>query len=420
VHRGPGAAQIRDVVSFNSMTNVLTVASPWTTNPTSGDQMFIYSVPSDFYVGTITTGADFWPDDVIFTQCAADGNGAIGNTTRNALLCGRRIAYVDSYTANVGNLGQDAQDVFIFAGAGPFKYTNCESALGGPKENIITGGASLHGIADEYLPQNIEIRYNNMLSAGYGTPKCSVEIKYGRFVLIEANDVGDQDAGSFAGEIVVKLTDQFGNNAGTDTQHVTVRLNRVRNAGGLLQLSSVEGYVGPNRTRKVTIIGNVQVNTPSANKGMAVGGGLIDIVIDYNTICGSTISDEFPRLCLLSDANVGGYSNGPNIRIRRNVLAGPINTAFMIQPNPYGNALESVLGANADINQNLCTAPSGGAYSKQIAVAGTYDGPGIGFVNRAGGNVKLGPGSAGYQAGPGGVDIGADVDLVNFILAEVS
>jgi hypothetical protein len=422
IHRGPGSTQIFHNVNYNGTTKVITLngSDVWTTPPVTADRLEFLTQSLPAGAPAVTDPQRFFPEDISFVQCYQNG-GTGQNVTRAYYLSGRRIAVVDGYTESLGALGQDSQDVFVYGGQGPFKYTNCESYIGGAKENFISGGSSLVGQGDEFLPENLEIRYNKTRSAGFGTPKASIEIKYGRYGIIEANDVGDQDAGSFNGEITIKLTDQFGDNLFVDTQHWTVRIIRVKNAGGLLQLSSGEGYSGTNITRNIAVIGNVQVNTPSGNKGIAVGGRMQNVTIDHNTICGSAANGEFSRLLFFPDANTGGYVNGPNMRMRRNVVAGPFVGPWSIQGGApfYGNALESVLGVAAEISQNLCTTSDATNYSDQIRAGGDYDSANIGFVNRAGGDVRLSATSLGYQAAPGGKDIGADVVLVNALLADV-
>lgn len=417
IHRGPASTQIFHNCNYNGTTKTLSLGAgaSWSTTPTTADRF-------QFYVDNPTGAAvsdpsTFFPEDVRFIQCYNHG-GTGQNVTRAYQLSGRRMAVCDGYTESLGNVGTDSQDVFIYAGQGPFKYDNCYSSIGGPKENIIIGGASLVGQADEFLPSDVDICRNVLRHAGYGTHKCSVEIKYGRRVNIENNDASSQTAGVFGGEYVVKLTDQGGDNGSVDTADITLRLNRANAAAGLFQITGVEFYTGSNYTRRVDPIGNLCMN-PIENKGMQIAAGVHDIALQWNTqtSASSAIAGAYPRPLFFANAGDVGFVFGPNVKAKWNVVANWESTVWIMNPNGANFAvLTDNMGTGAEIASNLITSPTGGKFAGQIPVNVDYNS--IGFTNRASNNGALLNTSAGYQAGPGSKDIGAPCALIDALLAE--
>lgn len=416
IMRGTGAGQIIHNCSYNGGTKVLSrAAGTWTTTPdaTSRFQFYVDNPVS----GTVTDPSTFFPEDVRFIQCYNHG-GTGQNVVRAYQLTGRRIAVCDGYTESLGNVGADSQDVFIAAGQGPFKYTNCYSSIGGPKENIITGGASLVGLTDEFLPSDIEIRFNVFRFAGFGTHKCSVEIKFGRRVAIEANDASSQTEGVFAGEYVVKLTDQGGDNLFADTSDITLRANRANAASGMFQITSAEFYSGTNLTRRVDVLGNVSMN-PVSNKGCQIAARVSSIACDWNTFvsASSGIAGAFPRISFFANAGEPGVVFGPNFKFRNNVLANWEPSVWVFNPNGANfTNLTDNMGTDAEITGNLCTVASSAKFAAQVVSNVGYDA--IGFTDRAGNNGALLPATPGYQAGPGAQDIGAPCVMVDALMAE--
>lgn len=415
IQRGTGAGQIRTGVTYNGATRTYTIpgGTPLAVIPDSTSR--VYAIAANV---PATTPAQFWARDIVLAQCLFDGGGAAGGMIRAVFASGERIAQVDCVTRNLGVNGQDSQDMCVYAGAGPFKYVNNDSEIGGPKENWLSGGFSLPGNADEFLPRNCEIRFNRLGYAGYSSAgyKCSVEVKYGRFVLIEANSASNQGAiavNPFC-EFVVKLTDQGGDNAAADTQHVMVRMNEATNSSGIAFVSSDEFYSGPNRTRNVDVIGNVQAACTDF-RGIFVGARLRDVAIDFNTVV-TLGGAEFPRTMFFADASVPGYVSGPNIRVRYNVIAHDLTTDWVLNPINTFNPITTPLGDGAEVLLNLLTSPALPRLASQITVPSLGA---VGFVDRAGGNVALAPASPGYRAGPGGVDIGAAAARVAALMAEV-
>lgn len=417
LHRGPGATQIFHHCGYNGGTKTLTLGAgqSWSITPTTADRwQFYVDNPAS---GSVTNPSTFFPEDVFFIQCYNHG-GTGQNVTRAYQLSGRRVAVVDGYTESLGNAGTDSQDVFIYAGQGPFKYDNCFSSIGGPKENIIIGGASLVGIADEFLPSDVSIARNVLRFAGFGTHKCSVEIKYGRRVNIENNDASSQPVGVFSGEFVVKLTDQGGDNLFVDTADVTLRLNRANAAAGLFQITSIEFYSGANRTRRIDPIGNLCMN-PIENKGIQIAQAVQNIACQWNTVCGasSAIAGAYPRILFFANAGEVGQTFGPNVKAKYNVLANWESSVWVINPNGANfPVLTDNMGTGAEILTNLCTVVPGGKFAAQVAVNTDFNG--IGFTNRAANNGALTNLSAGYQAGPGAKDLGAPCILIDALLAE--
>jgi hypothetical protein len=323
---------------------------------------------------------------------------------------------VNGHAENCGATGQDSQCVGIAFGEGPFKITNNDSAIGSARQNVMIGGLSLPGAADELLPTNVEIRGNVCRGIGVASGKCHIEIKFGRRVLIEGNWF-DELSISFTAAVIVKLTDQTGNNTGTDTQHILVRQNYSPNgAKGIFYVSTIENTTASNLNlpRNIECVGNL--GKTDSTIGSAAGGGLLDLRMEFNTaLAGSLPGPEYyPSGFQWTDANQGGYVPITRVINRYNVYGTNIETTFA-----YGTWIG---GADTLYPPPGITAPNvvtsnAAAFADQVRVAGGFSA--IGFVNLAGGNYRLNSGAAGKGAGPGGVDMGANIDALDAIMASV-
>jgi hypothetical protein len=200
-----------------------------------------------------------------------------------------------------------------------------------------------------------------------------------------------------------------------------VRLNNVKDAGGLLQLSSSEANtveLRPPPVSNIVVLGNVQRNS-KANAGMKIGDRLSNIILDHNTCVG--IDTEFPRVLLFANATDAGTTTGPNIKMRRNIGVTPTthpDQRFVMVIGPLSpTALLAGMGANSDISQNMVNAPTGSAGFGSQIVTGTAISA-MGFVNFATGDLRLTSGSPGYQVASG-KDVGAPVALIDTLMADV-
>jgi hypothetical protein len=420
---GTGAGQVRRISTWVPTTGsgVLTVETAWTTTP-DATSVVRYVEGWDTQAGTITTPNDFLPEDVFFMQCGGAGqNGSASpQTVRFIIQAGRRIATCDGYSTDLGPSGQDGQDCFVSIGAGPFKYTNCESYLGGPKESWMVGGRTLEGVGADWLPRNIEVRYNKIRDLAYGTRKTSIEVKCGTEGLIECNDCSDQRANIFGGEITIKLTNQDAalNNGVIDTANWTVRNNYVKDAGGTLQLSSAEGSPLPaNAVRNIVVINNVQANADKVDAGMQINDRLSNVLVHHNTVNGGTATGEFAKVFFFANSSSGGYVQGPNIRLTNNVGCNPnaLRPDRVIEVPPA--TLLPLLGTGGVISNNMVNVDAGlSSYASQLRTGTAVSS--LGFINQATGDVRLSPLSPGYRAASG-KDLGADVLLVTTLMADV-
>ena len=429
VMEGAGAGTIRKCVSWNTTTRVLTIEGTWgvTLNTTSVIKAIEGAQPT-VYGGTVTVADDILPTDVFFMQCGGIGLGtSAGATVKTALFSGIRTAWCDGYTRGMGVTGQDSQDIGFGSGRGPHKYTNNESYVLGPKETWISGGRPLLGDNGDWLPRGFEIRYNKCrdIPGMGGSRKTTIEVKYGEEGLIECNDMSDQAANIFGGEITIKLTGQesFLNLNYVRTQHWTVRLNNVKDAGGLLQLSSSEGSTvplrGPNVVQNIVVIGNAQRNAEKVDAGMKIGERLRDIHISHNSVVGGTANAEFAVVFQWANANDEGTTTGPNIRFRHNIgmNANPLRPTWVFGVLTPAQIEAGLGGGTSDISGNMVNvAPGATGYGDQITVGTAVSS--LGFVNLATGDVRLSPSSPGYQA-VGGKDVGAPVALIDALMADV-
>jgi len=359
------------------------------------------------------------PTDIVLDRCWVHGT-ATGNDRRGVALNGIRLAVVDSYVSDFHEIGVDSQAIAGWNGPGPFKIVN--NYLEGAAENLMFGGAD--SAIPNIVPSDIEIRHNHFykpLSWRVGDPtyagkhwsvKNLFELKNARRVLVEGNVLennwGDAQTGY---AVLLKSANQDGAAPWSRTEDVTFRNNLVRDAGGALVVVGRDPHT-EGLTKRVTIENNVfedinqqkwkgtgifllVVSSPAPSGYTSAGPQ--DLVVDHNTAfhTGSTISvDNYPSRGFVFNNNIVA-NNIWGVKGSDSTTGTPTLETFF--PG-YRFMRNAIVGGKASL------------YPPDNFFPPTYDA--VGFVDRAGGDYHLAPGSPLAGMGQGGTDVGADIDAL--------
>ena len=353
------------------------------------------------------------PDQVIFDRCYVHGNPS-GNIRRGITANGAAFAVMDSYISDIHEAGADSQALGSWNGSGPFKISN--NYLEGSGENVMFGGAdpSVSGL----VPSDIEMTGNNFFKpeawrSQSWTVKNLLELKNARRVFIAGN-VFEQNWGSAQSGFAILLTprNQNGGAPWSAVQDVTFTNNVVRNVGsGINILGSDDGHPSQ-QTRGVAIRNNLFTGIDGARWNsdgifLQVLSGASDVVVEHATVqqTGNIISaDGAPTRGFVFRDNIAfhntygvvgsGQQPGnhalqtflPGAVFTNNVLIGPYPTAGGVDPSLYSDF-------------------PGNFFPNSVAE--------VGFVNAAGGDLSLAPGSPYKGMATDGGDIGAQLGVVS-------
>jgi hypothetical protein len=425
LQRGTGAGQARRITAYNE-TDGYTVTPAWDVVPDTTSCAVAFARPFGMAEWDSATFDIFkaFPQNMVFAQCLFDGNAAATNSMQRSLaLGGENMAVIDCYFRDTGRSTQQAQDVFIDAGRGPYKLTNNRYGVQtAGRMCIMPGGLSLWGNQDEHLPENIEVRGNVFPPCLGASQLGSFEVKFGSYGLLEKNYF---EASGFnpSGGILIKLIDQGGPNQYIRTEHWIVNANwLVGCTSGINFAVTLDTEI--NRINSCDAVNNI-VALPMGMTGTFTSQFTMTeyysyMGVRYNTFVSSDLQ-TFPINCLI----YGGVSDvaekqGTNQTWEYNVMARNITGGwFTMNKGPgtwatTGNLTDSVCRDNL-INNNRALSE----HPNDIRVDGTYDDPLIGFVDRAGGNYNLAPTSLGYQADPSGFNLGCDFALISSLMEDV-
>jgi hypothetical protein len=371
-------------------------------------------------VGGIETG--WYTRDVIVAQCVARMASTGGSTSvrRAFYMAGGRHAVVDCYADQIGDGGADSQFVLFEKGAGPFKFTNNHSIIGGVSENVMCGGGDLPGTDNVLQPQNIDIRGNVCDKPSWGNHKNHIEIKLGIYVLIADNLCLDHNGLGQQNSIVLKVAAQGGTNPESAAEHITVTGNKLAHPtnampGGIV-ITGREGWGGDyalwlKRMRNVVVMNNVV--RVDAGRCITLGDDCFDLDVQYNTLYGAASNSVF--------WSQTGSPPMTRLSLRWNVMSSSDDPGYIVFANggTVGNNAVAAFTASSTFTDNLISCGAAESrYTGNTRVANAQSA--IGFVNLAGGDLTLSSSSAGYQAAPSSKDMGSNITLFNARMAEVN
>ncbi|MBL9103308.1 MAG: hypothetical protein JNL82_20345 [Myxococcales bacterium] len=359
------------------------------------------------------TSADLLAHDLVFDRCVVRGDPAVGGK-RGIQLNARAVGVVDSYFTDWKRVGQDTQALLGWNTPGPFRIVN--NHIEGAAENVMFGGADAK-IAD-VIPSDIEICGNTFVKPlrwkegdpGYEGTHWSIknlfELKVGRRVLISGNVFEQAWTDAQTGfAIVIKSANQDGGQPWAVTEHVSFVYNHIRLANGGVAVSRSDG--GSLGTNHVRIEGNLVERIGGDEWGgdgraFQLLDGIADVRLAHNTGLGRNQAIVFDGMPC------------PGLAIVDN-LFGPTTYGVFGSGKGEGQAALDAYAPGAPFAGNVVVGAPAGSYPPGNFFPASVDE--VGFVDAAGGDYALQPGSMFAGVASDGADPGYDAELLARALA---
>lgn len=380
-------------------------------------QNALSSVPHDFVLDRIYAHGDSSSD---LKRCVALNSGT--------------SAIIDSYISDCHVVGQDAQAIGGVNGPGPYKIIN--NYLEGSGENVLFGGDDPK-IAN-LITSDIEFRNNwvaknpNWFDASgaytnkpHWAVKNLFELKNASRVLIDGNifeyNWKDGQAGY---AILFTPRNQYGTCTWCQVQDITFINNIIRHSAAGFSILGHDDQNPSQLTQRIKIENNLWTDINGSAWGWGNGlwgledggtaqAGPSDITLNHNTVLQSgqilTPASHY--------TSPDYYSTKPNHTITNNIVS----------HNSYG-----VIGQDQGVgNTTLNTYYPGVSFTKNILMGGndysysSYPGnyfPGSWsgvFTNEALGDYHVPLTSSYHNAATDGSDLGANIDKINSVIANV-
>ncbi|MFN2567925.1 MAG: hypothetical protein ABR499_23290 [Gemmatimonadaceae bacterium] len=345
------------------------------------------------------------PHDIILDRVYVHGHATL-NTNRCVALNSAATAVIDSYLAECHAKGFDSQAICGWNGPGPFKIVN--NYLEGAGENVMFGGADPS--IPNLTPSDIEIRRNHFARPpswkGVWTVKNLFELKHAQRVLVEGNVFENHWADAQDGSAIVwKSVNENGGAPWSVTRDVTFRFNTLRNAGGGITLLARPQEFPAVRASRFKIEHNV---FDSINVGPFTGHGRLFQVIQG--VEGITIEHNTtftPNMVLIFDV----LPQAANFTFRNNLTTRGQYGVFGSGKGEGLDAITFYAAPGHKFERNVLIGPDNGAvYPADTFLPATVDE--VRFVDYAGANYRLAPGSPYAKKATDGTDPGADIGAV--------
>ncbi|HZT75267.1 MAG TPA: hypothetical protein VFA27_01320 [Vicinamibacterales bacterium] len=330
------------------------------------------------------------------------------------------VTITGSYISDIKAIGQDSQAIGGWNGPGDYDIEN--NYLEAAGENVMFGGSDPAIL--ELTPTKITVR-NNILSKPLawrdpGQPQWQVknifELKNARGVLVEHNVLEHCWLQAQTGYAVLfTVRNQDGGCPWCQVEDVQFRDNIVRDVAAGIQILGTDPNATSRQTNRIVVRDNLFDGIDRAAWGgdgyfLLLSDAPRDVTIDHNTI-------------------VQGQSGGL-IKIAHGVTNGLTFTNNVAAHGDYG-----IIGTNHGIGiDSINTFLPGAAVTRNVMAGGraavyppgnlfpTVDDFKKQFVNFAGRDYRLVPGSAWRNAGTDGKDLGADMTAIaglqNAMIAE--
>jgi hypothetical protein len=366
-------------------------------SPVSGD--FVYNVIS---IGSGETSADDLPHDIIFDRCYIHGDADAG-ARRGMAMNGISISVIDSYVSDCKENGADTQALWAHNTPGPLKIVN--NYLEGSGENVMFCGATPTIV--DVNPSDIEIRGNYFFKplSWMGSEWCVknlLEFKCGQRVLVQGNVFENSwlHCQVGFGWLLTPRTED-GNAPWLVIRDITFRANLMKNVGSAVDIAGRDGSDPVLRTRGVLIQDNVfEVTGLGGADGriFQVIAGVEDLTINHNTA--------------FADGPFGMSDNTPKNDqfVFTNNIVTHGNYGFFGSGVGEGNSCLDEFYSNWQFAGNAIIGGSAGGYPADNfwpAQAGSVE-----FVDFDGADYRLSSTSPYKNAGTDGLDVGANIDLV--------
>jgi hypothetical protein len=350
---------------------------------TSGLTYALVTLGTDaFYQKTLTVV----PHDLVLDRLYLHGTATL-TLRRGVALNSAFSAVVDSYISDVHENGADSQAIMGWNGPGPFKILN--NYLEAAGEVIMFGGGDPAIAA--LSPSNIEVRHNHLTRPvswkGKWTIKNLFELKNASRVLVEGNVMENNWIAAQDGSaIVLKSTNQENTAPWSSTNHVTFRLNIVRNTGAAFVVAAhPEVYpVVPLHSVVITdnIITNISVDPFNGpQRVFLTQNSITDVSITHNTVWNET--QAFGTLVM-------GPTDATTVRFTfsNNIAASGTNWGFYGDATAQGTPTMAKYAPDGILEGNVFAGSGvGGAYPASNSIVPLTSG--VGFANPAAGDFSL-------------------------------
>lgn len=336
-----------------------------------------YSLVMFGWYDTTQTGAN-QPARIVLERSYLHGTPTFSFQRCLSLNSGSTVV-VDSWLSECHGKGFDSQAILGYNGTGPYLIQN--NHLEGAGENVMFGGAD--PVVAGQLPSDITLRGNHLVKPlawqGVWTVKNLLEFKLGRRVLVEGNVLENSwPDGQTGYAVLLKSVNQNGSAPWSETAHVTVRYNIIRNVACGMNLAARPEAQPAVPMHHISILHN-------AFEQVTVGG------------CGKVL--EVSNVHDLTIAHNAGVSYNYGVSI----YGGDKMQRFVLTNNIFG-----VTAARYDVWDWALASVDGGGYGTSALDTHTapgYDVRGNAFVGvRAAlfpaGNSSLGGTSAGFVSFP--------------------
>ena len=400
------------------------------------------------YVATLwntgTTSPSNEVDGLIFDRCYFHGYSAYASPRTGVILNAKNSAIIQSRFDELKDTSE-GKGILITRSSGPIKiHRNWISATSMP---YLIGGEDMPAIWDPEIPSDITITRNYMENPpAYLNDtgptwryKNGGELKYGRRVLIEGNEIKFTAAGTdgqLGAPLVVTVRNQSGGMDWARIEDVTFRYNMCSEVGAMMSLLSPDTIASSGVLKRLNIHDNVFLMDERSSAGasdpnrmisMNCPGGLgwsaptEDVIINHNHIIftngtGATSSPTtFVYWSVQNDANLmkdftytnnlitGGYgfrSEGPPITQNFNNIISGAHTGT------------TVFEYNAISGESSGNFPANNFFPANRAAFDMVD-----YQPDGTGDYRLAGTSPYKSAGNDGKDLGADIDLLAQALA---
>jgi hypothetical protein len=315
---------------------------------------------------------------------------------------------VNSYISEIKSSQEDSQAIAGWNGPGPFTIAN--NYLEAAGENVLFGGAD--PAIPNLVPSDITVRQNYISKpvAWRGQPwtvKNLFELKNAQRVVIDGNLLENNWSAAQQGyAVVLTPRNQDGTAPWSVVQQVQFTNNLVRHVASVFNILGNDDVHPSRTTNAITIRNNLFLDVSKANWSGAgwfvVTNGGYDVTIDHNT--------------LFTDGTSVVFADGPQV------------TGFTFTNNIVPDNAWAIMGGNASPgNGAIAMYYPGATFRRNVFIAGhigTYpadnsyplDVAGVGFVDLAGGNYRLGPVSPYRAGGTDGKAIGADQSAIEALI----
>lgn len=375
---------------------------------------FLYSLVS---LGSDANSEAALPHHIIIDRCYLHGDPDAG-TRRGVVMNARSVAVIDSYLADFKEVGADSQAIVAWNGPGPFKIVN--NYLEAAGENVMFGGADPS--VPNLVPADIEVRRNHFSKPREwrkgdpryaGTPwavKNLFELKSARRVVVDGNlfeHNWPHAQNGFA--VLFTVRNEDGAVPWAVVEDVAFTNNVLRRVGSGINVLGRDSNAYPSeQTRRILIQNNLFIDV-----GGIWGGGRLFQLLDGTS--GVAIRNN---TALQSDSIVLGGDGEPHegFVFSNNIVA---HNAYGIIGSGAGVGLQSIerYFPGARIRNNVLVGGAPERYPPKNFFPSTFDE--VGFVDRAGGNFRLGASSPYAPRGDADDNApGADFDALCGALAE--